>query len=132
MTKSPEFFVDRSLGRLRVPGLLRNAGWSLRTLAEVYGVPADEKVHDEEWLHRAGVHDWVVLMKDDRIRYREVERRALTAGNVRSFCLAGGNLSAERMAECLMVREAAIWEACLQPGPFLYVVSTRTIRRADV
>jgi hypothetical protein len=40
----PEFFLDRSLGRRQVPTLLRDAGWKLRTLAEVYGVPDDEKV----------------------------------------------------------------------------------------
>jgi hypothetical protein len=35
----PHFFVDRSLGRHRVPNLLREDGWSLVTLAEHYGIP---------------------------------------------------------------------------------------------
>jgi hypothetical protein len=38
----PELFLDRSLGRRQVPDLLRAAGLRLRTLAEVYGIPADE------------------------------------------------------------------------------------------
>ena len=37
MPPAPHFFVDRSLGRLRVPGALRAAGWSVTTLAEHYG-----------------------------------------------------------------------------------------------
>ena len=35
----PQFFVDRSLGRVRVPALLRADGWTLVTLAEHYGIP---------------------------------------------------------------------------------------------
>jgi hypothetical protein len=38
----PLFFVDRSLGRVRVPALLRESGWALVTLSEYYGVPQDE------------------------------------------------------------------------------------------
>ena len=33
----PLFFVDRSLGRVRLPRLLRADGWSLVTMAEHYG-----------------------------------------------------------------------------------------------
>jgi hypothetical protein len=50
----PDLFLDRSLGRIQVPALLRAAGLRLRTLAEVYGVPADEDISDVEWLTRAG------------------------------------------------------------------------------
>jgi len=46
----PELFLDRSLGRRQVPALLRDVGLRLRTLAEVYGIPADETVADTEWL----------------------------------------------------------------------------------
>lgn len=42
MPGPPLFFVDRSLGRVRVPALLRQADWSLVTLSEHYGVPQDE------------------------------------------------------------------------------------------
>jgi PIN like domain len=50
----PDLFLDRSLGRIKVPRLLREAGLRLVTLAEHYGVPADEIVADEEWLELAG------------------------------------------------------------------------------
>ena len=65
----PHFFVDRSLGRRQVPDLLRQAGFQLSTLAEVFGVPNDERIEDVEWLAWAGSRRWPVLMKDDRIRY---------------------------------------------------------------
>ncbi len=54
----PDLFIDRSLGRRQVPDLLRAAGLRLHTLAEVYGVPADEKVTDVEWLALAGARGW--------------------------------------------------------------------------
>jgi PIN domain-containing protein len=73
----PELFLDRSLGRRQVPTLLRDIGLRLHTLAEAYGIPADETVADTEWLGRAGQQGLVVLMKDDRIRYRPVQRAAL-------------------------------------------------------
>ena len=50
----PLFFVDRSLGRVRVPALLRESGWALVTLSEHYGVPQDEAVDDVAWLRLAG------------------------------------------------------------------------------
>lgn len=47
----PHLFLDRSLGRIQVPGLLRAGGLDLTTLAEHYGIPADESVADQEWLY---------------------------------------------------------------------------------
>ncbi|WP_372447974.1 hypothetical protein [Kibdelosporangium banguiense] len=90
----PPLFLDRSLGRRQVPDLLCAEGLCLQTLAEVYGIPADEDVADVDWLARAGSEGWVVLMKDERIRYRPAERVALVDHQVRAFCLTSGNLRA--------------------------------------
>lgn len=46
MARLPFVFLYRSLGRIQVPRLLRARGVELVTLAEHYGVPADEKVED--------------------------------------------------------------------------------------
>lgn len=70
----PELFLDRSLGRIKVPSLLRSHGLRLTTLAEHYGVPRDETVTDQAWLALAGQRGWVVFMKDARIRYNRAER----------------------------------------------------------
>ena len=42
----PRFFPGRSLGRKAVPEALRAGGRDLITLAEHYGMPADEQVAD--------------------------------------------------------------------------------------
>jgi hypothetical protein len=128
----PDLFLDRSLGRIQVPTLLRAAGLDLRTLAEVYGVPADEDVSDVEWLTRAGHEGWPVLMKDERIRYRPAERDAVLAAGVQAFCLVKGNLRASAMADLFIAGIDEIADACRTPGPFLYSVSSAGLRRVDL
>lgn len=107
----PEFFLDRSLGRKKVPALLRSEGVRLTTLAEYYGVPEDEDVDDVTWLELAGVEGWPVLMKDERIRWNPAERAAVLRYGVRAFCLTRQDLSAEEMAARFVVRLPAIGEA---------------------
>ena len=128
----PVLFLDRSLGGKQVPSLLRGAGLRLHTLAEVYGQPADQDVTDVDWLERAGQAGWVVLMKDDRIRYRPAETAALVAHGVRAFCLAGGNLRAAAMAEQFLGVIDELAQVCEQPGPLLYIVSASGMRRVQL
>ena len=129
---SPQFFVDRSLGGVTVPRLLREADWDLTTLAEHYGRPADEAVPDVEWLALAGRNGWPVLMKDAEIRRRAAERTALVNAGVRAFCLASGNLKSADMAELFIRHRATIWQSASGGGPGLWVVSRSAVRRTDV
>lgn len=108
--------------------MLRAAGLRLHTLAEIYGIPADQDIQDVTWLAYAGGQGWPVLMKDDRIRYRPAETHAVLAHHVQAFCLTSGNLRATEMAERFLnvIDEMAI--ACREPGPFLYTVSRQGLR----
>jgi hypothetical protein len=114
----PELFVYRSLGRVQVPRILRAAGLRLVTLAEHYGRPADESVSDVEWLAEAGRRDWVVLMKDERIRRRAGEKEVLMRARLRCFVITRGDLRAEQMAQRFLANLAAMEHACAEPGPF--------------
>lgn len=125
----PDLFLDRSLGRIQVPSLLREAGLRLVTLSEHYGIPADEDVQDITWLQEAGRRGWAVFMKDAEIRRRPAEQQALVAHGVRAFCLSGGNLPATEMAARFLANLDAITAACQDPGPFIYAVhATRIVR----
>ena len=62
----PELFCDRSLGRIKVPSRLRAVHPVVIAHDDVFPQDTD----DEVWLAEAGKRGWVVLMKDDRIRYR--------------------------------------------------------------
>jgi len=94
----PDLFVDRSLGRIEVPRLLRDHGLRLTTLAERYGIPADERVSDVRWLKDSGERGEAVLMKDARIRYNEAEKIAVMRFGVQCFCLSRQDLPAADMA----------------------------------
>lgn len=59
--------------------------------------PNDAK--DEEWLLEVGAKGWIVLSKDDQIRYHAVEKQALLAAGVAAFFLSKGDLKGEEMAK---------------------------------
>ncbi len=123
----PDLFLDRSLGRIKVPALLRAAGLRLVTLAEHYGIPADEAIPDEDWLEVAGTQGWVVFMKDTRIRYNPAEREAVKAHKVRCFCLSSQSLTGDAMSTRFLNNLARITTACDEPGPFIYAVHKNRI-----
>jgi len=53
---------------------------------------------DEDWLVEVGKRGWIVLTKDDRIRYRATERMALASAKVRAFVLTSSQLQGPDMA----------------------------------
>ncbi len=130
--KRPRFFLDRSLGRIKVPAILREAGLELVTLAERYGTPTDQDVTDEVWLREAGRRNEIVLLKDGRVRYRSAEKNAIQRFGVRCFCLSSGNLTGEEMASRILVNLDRILEACEKPGPWLYVIHANRIEQMNL
>jgi hypothetical protein len=132
MPAEPFVFLDRSLGRIVVPGLLRSAGISLITLAEHYGMPADEDVDDTTWIRDAAAQGWILFMKDEQIRRRPAERQALVENNARCFCLANGNLRADAMAGLYVAHWSQIVVAAAEPGPFLYSIRATGMVRVSI
>jgi hypothetical protein len=84
LSSPPEFFIDRSLGRHVVADALREAGASVHVMADVYGEKVGQGLADTDWLGDAGGNGWVVLMKDDKIRFPPAELEALTRAGVRA------------------------------------------------
>lgn len=125
----PRFFVDRSLGRIAVPRLLRDAGWDLITLAEHYGVPEDERVADVDWIEEAANQGWPVLMKDKKIRHRRAEIAAVVEHNARCFVITRGDLTSVQYAERFIANRDAIVRTAAIPGPFIVAVHTDRIER---
>lgn len=114
------FFIDRSLGVDPVRAELINAG----LIVEIHD---DHFARDEEdriWLRIVGERGWVVLTKDQRLRYRPLEIAALRASKTRVFVLTAGNL---RGIEIATVFLAALPRICkvlhFRPGPFVARVS---------
>ena len=128
----PKVFLDRSLGRHKVPSLLRKTGLDLVTLAEVYGVPGDEKVSDTEWLERAGREGWVVFTKDVQIRRNQLERERIATYGVQVFCLSRQDLTAEEMADRFLRNLRQIVRACQKAGPLIYAVHEGRIEEISI
>ena len=93
------FFLDRSLGRKAVPEALRADGWDVITLAEHYGMPADEQVADTDWIEEAAQRGWPILMKDKRIRHRQAEITTVIEHKARCFVITRGDLLSADMAQ---------------------------------
>jgi uncharacterized protein with PIN domain len=100
--KPPEeltFFLDRQLGRYKMAGALRKAGLNI----EIHDDHFPQNAEDTEWLTAAGKRNWIVVTRDERIRYRVAERQAIRRAKVRAFVLAAqGDLRAEMLAEIFL------------------------------
>lgn len=128
----PEFFLDRSLGPVRVPRLLRASGLSLITLTEHYGWPRDQHVPDSEWLELVGSRGWIALTKDKRIGRVDSQRLAILEFEVRCFYLTQQNLDAKEMANRFLRNLPRIVDACSRPGPLLFAVYSNQIREMPI
>src|SRR5262245_39472874 len=88
------FFLDRNLGKKTIAEALRQVGAEVR----VHDDHFSSSTIDEEWLSEVGRQGWIVLTKDARIRYREIERTALMNAGVGAFVLTAKNLQGSEMA----------------------------------
>ena len=65
---------------------------------------------------------WVILMKDDKVRLRPVEREALTSCEAKAFCITNAQITGEEMGARFVTNLPRIVRACKKPGPFVYGV----------
>mgnify|MGYP000105992272 CR=1 FL=1 len=122
-SKPPEevtFFIDASLGGKTLGTALRATGAHI----ELHDDHFRQGTPDETWLTEVGTRDWVVLTKDDKIRYNELERRALLSAGVRAFVLTAKGLRGAEYAEVFIKALPAIHRLLnRQPGPFIAKVT---------
>ncbi len=130
-------FLDRSLGKKIVAASLREAGAEVRIHDDYF--PQDAK--DEEWLPVVGQKSWIVITKDQRIRYRAAALAAVRQARVRLFTLTGKDLQGPEMARIiakalpamrrLTVREKAPFIAKITRGGSVSIwVRSRDLRRS--
>jgi predicted nuclease of predicted toxin-antitoxin system len=119
-SKPPEalvYFLDESLDNLTVATALRGAGANVVRSTDHF----PKGTTDEVWLAKAGENRWIVLTRDKRIRYRQLERLALQAAKVRAFVFTGGNVTSKDTAAILVgALEQMGRLARADPGPFIY------------
>lgn len=80
----------------------------------------EQDVDDEEWLEEVGKRGWLVLTKDQKIRYRQLEREALLNANLKVFCFMSGNVTFPEMASIVAQALPAILKTAQKfPPPFI-------------
>ncbi|MGC8761209.1 MAG: hypothetical protein ACP5VC_14725, partial [Bryobacteraceae bacterium] len=77
------FFIDRSLGVEPVRSVLVAEGMAV----EIHDDHFKRDEEDRVWLAAVGERKWVVLTKDQRLRYRPLEIAALRESGARVFVL---------------------------------------------
>ena len=123
----PEYFVDRSLGKVTA-GRLRDRGWSVHLISDEY--PDDARsTKDEDWIARGCRRGWVLLTKDKAIRFRSTELAALAPGSF-LFSLARADLNVDEMVHALDTARSRI-ERAVESGEagFWHVYKDGRIKR---
>jgi predicted nuclease of predicted toxin-antitoxin system len=111
------YFLDESLDGPTVATALREAGATVVRATECF----PRGTADEVWLAEAGRNRWIVLTRDKRIRYRQLELLALHEARVRTFVFTGGNVTLKDTATILVgALKHMVRIARADPGPFIY------------
>jgi hypothetical protein len=95
------------------------------------GCPIAPGDKDRKWVPIVGHEDWIVIMRDKRIRWRPRERQALLDARLRVFLLnRAGNYTRWRVIDLLVRRWAEIEsKAEAEPGPYVYSVTHAGLRQ---
>lgn len=111
-----------------MPGTLRSAGFE----CEIHDDHFDQHTEDAVWLNAVADRKWVVITKDERIRYRPLEIRALELARLRTFIMICGNVRGSDTAAILVNAMPGILKVIgNRAGPFIYYVyKDSTLKRA--
>jgi predicted nuclease of predicted toxin-antitoxin system len=123
VAKPPEeevFFLDRSLGVEPIRSVLTREG----LVVEIHDNHFKRDEEDRVWLAKVGSRNWVVLTKDQRLRYRPLEIAALRVSRCRVFVLVAGNMKGDEIASIFVKSLHQIFAILRShPGPFVARIS---------
>jgi hypothetical protein len=121
-----EFYIDASIpiGVARALAEVRDDIW----YPGKRGCPVRRAdAGDPRWLEIAGERDWIVIMRDKRIRRRPGEKIALIDAGVRAFCMTWGNATRWETLGLLVRHWERIEDAATEPGPYIYAVTRQAV-----
>jgi hypothetical protein len=109
------FFIDRSLGQKVIAERLRQSDVQVA----IHDDHFRQNALDEEWLSEVGKRGWIVLTKDDRIRYRPAALESYRRNKVRVFIFGSGEMKAREMADAFIRALPKIFRLIRnKPAPF--------------
>lgn len=114
---APVFDVDESIFSNALVAELTAAGITFDRV----GITVPFGASDEVWLSHCGEHSYIALTRDQRIRYRPLEKRALLEYGVACFTFTQGQATASQCAARIVeLAPKMIAIAVQQPRPLLY------------
>jgi hypothetical protein len=96
---------------------MRAAGATVRHAGDAFPFGSPDAV----WLSGAGKRGWIVLSRDQKVRYRLLERMALEEAGVAAFVFTGGEATGAETAAtiCKLLRKMTNM-AVSERKPFMY------------
>ena len=91
-----------------MPAALRAAGLEVRAHDDLF----PQATEDVVWLREAGRQRWIVIARDNRIRYNQLERQAVFAARLRFFSITSPALPADEAATLLLSALGSITRLC--------------------
>jgi hypothetical protein len=91
-----------------VPEALRAAGVEIRVHDELFSQGTEDIV----WLRDAGSNRWIVITRDDRIRYNQLEKQAVIAARLRFFSITSSSLTGEEAAALILSATVPAFSYC--------------------
>jgi hypothetical protein len=87
------------------------------------GIDVPYGTQDQEWLAIAGARSWIVLMRDQRVKYRALEIQSLRDARVGAFVLTAGQATAQSTAVVILsILEKIVNISRSERKPFLYTI----------
>jgi len=93
---------------------------------ERHGQHFSAGTHDTEWLPFIGRNGWILVTKDKRIRFNDLEKEAVVAYRVREFYFTSGNHSGADMALMLVAALPEMIRFCEKQAPPFIASITKT------
>src|SRR5712692_5207101 len=118
------FFIDRSLGQKVIAEKLRQRG----VRVEIHDDHFPQDALDEHWIAEVGENGWVVLTKDDRIRYRPAALQVYRRHEVRVFIFGSGEMKAGEMADAFVKALPKISRFAVRKAPSFFARISRSGR----
>lgn len=120
MADSPEFFLDESMLARALYDLLTQRGHTVHRS----GIEVPRGASDRDWLQALGSRPWIVLMRDQRIRFNRLERESLGASRLGAFVFTGGQVTGEETARAIGNLLPEILRIDVrEPRPYLYTIT---------
>lgn len=127
---SPTLFIDRCAWSGKLGAALEAANIPFVAHHQRFAPDAP----DEDWLRAASSEGWLIVTRDQRIRYRPNELRAVMDAKLHMFVFSQGGLSAAETASILCATYPRMCSLAAQhrPPAFFSLTKSREVRQLKV